>query len=144
MTASLSEAEDFARKLLLQAAWPALAIAALAVSLAMASTGHHVTASSLPAAAVVTVISAFTTLAFSVLLLFDALLFRLIASYASEADGCVAVDDILARMRLKSMPERTRSVAERIAGTRRILLAQRTAFAISFAAAATTVFARAG
>lgn len=68
--------------------------------------------------------------AFSAILVFDALLFRLMASYEDEWKGGTAVDDILARMRLKPTPPETRSLAERAAGTRRLVLRQRIALAV--------------
>src|SRR5688572_16121247 len=51
---------------------------------------------------------ALATIGFCMLIGFDALLFRLIASYEDVMDGCVAVDDLLARMRLKPPPAMTR------------------------------------
>ncbi|TJW67800.1 MAG: hypothetical protein E5V29_16180, partial [Mesorhizobium sp.] len=88
----------------------------------------------LPPIAVSPAAAALATLAFTALLLFDALLFRLMASHDSEVSGGGAVDDLLARMRLKPMPAATRSLDQRISGTRRLLMKQRMAFAV-FAAA---------
>ena len=62
---------------------------------------------------------ALMTIGYSALIGFDALLFRLIASYEDVTDGCVAVDDLLARRRLKQRPATIRPLAARIAGTRR-------------------------
>lgn len=56
----------------------------------------------------------------SVLLDFDARLFDLMASHDTEPDGGAAVDDMLARMRLKPVPAATRPLADRLAGTWRI------------------------
>ena len=143
MTETVSEAEHFARKLILQAAWPALVIAVLVVMLAMTSADHGLAAPAwYSVTAGVAAVSALATLALSVLLLFDALLFRVIASHTDEREGCAAVDDILTRMRLKPGPVQTRGLAERIAGTRRIVLMQRTAIAIFAATTAAFVFAR--
>ncbi|RUW64838.1 hypothetical protein, partial [Mesorhizobium sp. M1E.F.Ca.ET.063.01.1.1] len=86
------------------------------------------------AAWLVAAAAALATLAFIALILFDALLFRLMASHDSEVSGGGAVDDLLARMRLKPTPAQTRSLDQRIAGTRRLLTKQRIAFAV-FAAA---------
>ena len=66
--------------------------------------------------------------------MFDALLFRLMASHASEVAGGAAVDDALARMRLKPTAAGGRSLDQRISGTRRLLAKQRIAFGL-FAAA---------
>jgi hypothetical protein len=74
--------------------------------------------------------SAVVTLALSALLLFDALLFRLMASHASEAAGGAGVDDALARMRLKPTAAGGRTLDQRMAGTRRLLVKQRIAFAL--------------
>lgn len=70
---------------------------------------------------------ALVTLGYSVLIGFDALLFRLIAGYEEVPDGCVAVDDLLARMRLKQRPATIRPLAARIAGTRRLMRHQQIA-----------------
>lgn len=73
---------------------------------------------------------------------FDALLFRLIASYDDPAKGCRAVDEVLSRMRLKASPDRTRDVAERIAGMGRIVLRQRILMAAFCVATLLTLLAR--
>ena len=70
------------------------------------------------------------TLALSALLAFDALLFRLMASHASEAGGGAAVDDVLARMRLKPTAAGGRTLDQRMAGTHRLLVEQRIAFGL--------------
>lgn len=82
------------------------------------------------AAQLVTLANGLAVFAFSAILVFDALLFRLMASYEDEWKGGAAVDDILARMRLKPTPPETRSLAERAAGTRRLVLRQRIALAV--------------
>ncbi|RUX47997.1 hypothetical protein EOA33_16890 [Mesorhizobium sp. M4A.F.Ca.ET.050.02.1.1] len=114
------KAGAFAAGLMLQAAWPLLAVAACLLAA--------------PVIGLVAAAAALATLAFTALLLFDALLFRLMASHDSEVSGGGAVDDLLARMRLKPMPAATRSLDQRISGTRRLLMKQRMAFAV-FAAA---------
>jgi hypothetical protein len=75
------------------------------------------------------------TSAYSTILAFDALLFRVIARYEDEWKGGAAVDDILVRMHLKKPPATTRPLAERAAGTRRLAMRQRWAFAVSAAGA---------
>ena len=82
------------------------------------------------AAQLAAVASGLAVLAFSAILLFDALLFRLMASYEDEWKGGAAVDDILARMRLKATPPDTRSLAQRAAGTRHLVARQRFALAV--------------
>ena len=73
---------------------------------------------------------ALMTIGYSALIGFDALLFRLIASYEDVTDGCVAVDDLLARMRLKQRPATIRPLSARIAGTRRLVWRQHFALAL--------------
>ncbi|TIS53834.1 MAG: hypothetical protein E5W93_15145, partial [Mesorhizobium sp.] len=84
--------------------------------------------------------SAVVVLGLSALLLFDALLFRLMASHDDEVSGGAAVDDMLARMRLKSAPPTPRPLDDRIAGTRRLLARQHIAFAIFVVAFLTAGF----
>lgn len=69
-------------------------------------------------------------LALSVHLLFDAALFRLAASHQEEGTGLSAMDDILARMGLRPKDGRTASLAERLAGCRRLVWLQRISLAI--------------
>ncbi|PWV91850.1 hypothetical protein DEV92_105201 [Phyllobacterium myrsinacearum] len=69
------------------------------------------------------------TLALTGYLLFDAALFRFIASHEDELDGCKALDDMLARMRLRSRPEKTRPLRARISGTKSVLVKLHIAFA---------------
>ena len=73
---------------------------------------------------------ALATIGYSALIGFDALLFRLTASYEEVTDGCVAVDDLLARMHLKRRPATIRPLAARIAGTRRLVWRQHFALAL--------------
>jgi hypothetical protein len=63
-------------------------------------------------------------------MLFDAALFRLIASYTDEAEGCRAVDDFLARWHLRRFPQSTSMLDVRMAGTNRLLLKLHLAFAV--------------
>jgi hypothetical protein len=74
--------------------------------------------------------SAIAVLACSALLVFDALLFRLMASHDDEASGGAAVDELLTRMRLKPAPSTIRSLDDRIDGTRRLLSRQRAALGL--------------
>ncbi|TIM53900.1 MAG: hypothetical protein E5Y46_24620, partial [Mesorhizobium sp.] len=76
------------------------------------------------------------TLAVSALLVFDALLFWLMASHVSEAAGGASVDDVLARMRVKPAAAGIRSLDRRIAGTQRLLMKQRIALGLFVAASA--------
>ena len=78
-------------------------------------------------------LSAAAALALSLYLLFDALLFRLLASYENEAAGCVAVDRFLARAGLRALPEESRPLAARMAGTMRLLNFQRAALLVFLA-----------
>ncbi|WP_457151780.1 hypothetical protein [Mesorhizobium sp. P5_C1] len=132
--ADQERADRFARMLMKQAAWPAATVVAanILAPLAASTRGAFET---LPAAIAlsVTAASAVAVLALSALLVFDALLFRLMASH-DEASGGAAVDDILARMRLKTSPSTTRPLDDRMAGTRRLLFKQRAGLAL-FAAA---------
>lgn len=72
-------------------------------------------------------------LAVSVHLLFDAALFRLAASHESEAAGFAAIDDMLARMGLRSASPVPAPLNDRLAGCRRLLRLQRVSLAIGFA-----------
>ncbi|MHC1547692.1 hypothetical protein [Phyllobacterium sp. K27] len=63
-------------------------------------------------------------------ILFDATLFRLIASKPSEAKGCRAVDILLARLHLRRLPQTTPMLDARMAGTNRLLLKLHLAFAV--------------
>ena len=69
-------------------------------------------------------------LAFSVHLLFDAALFRLAASHDTEEAGLAAIDDVLARMGLRTRDGWTAPLAERLAGCRRLLRLQRISLAV--------------
>ncbi len=79
----------------------------------------------------------------SALLVFDAWLFRLMASHPDDATAGAAVDDMLARMRLKPLPSVTRPLDDRIRGSNRILMIQFVAFLI-FAPAWLAAAARMG
>lgn len=124
------KAEAFAAGLMLQAAWPILLV--VAALMAAPVIGLVAAPQTTPAAVawLVAAASAVATLALSALLLFDALLFRLMASHAGEAGGGAAVDDVLARMRLKPTAAGGRTLDQRMAGTRRLLAKQRIAFAL--------------
>lgn len=78
-------------------------------------------------------LAAAAALALSVYLLFDAMLFRLIASHESEAAGGKAVDDFLAKSGLRKAPDANRTLAARMAGTMRLLRFQRAALLVFLA-----------
>lgn len=78
-------------------------------------------------------LGAAAALALSVYLLFDALLFRLLASYENEEAGCIAVDRFLARAGLRKLPKESRPLAARMAGTARLLNFQRAALLVFLA-----------
>lgn len=144
MTAKPSFSHVFSKTLVVQAAWPAavvVIIALLARELGMASFGslwwHAATILAVGAVA-----SGLATLVLSANLLFDAYLFRMIASHASVAEGCAAVDDLLARLRLKPRPTVSRVLDDRIAGTRRLIRWQRAALGLFVAAAVAAGLAR--
>lgn len=144
MTAAMRDAGDFARSLLVQAIWPVAAVAAAILFTALSSVappGSFGYGSVIIAA--VFGISGLVTILLSANLIFDAFLFRLIASHENEAAGCAAVDDLLARMRLKQRPERPRGLQERITGTRRLMRRQRTALGACVAACLALWLARA-
>ena len=123
--------DRFARTLMRQAAWPAAFVVA-ANTLAPLAARARGAFENLPAAVALSLaaVSAVAVLALSALLAFDALLFRLMASHDDEASAGAAVDDILARMRLKPLPPSTRTLDERMAGTRRLLTRQRVALGL--------------
>jgi len=75
----------------------------------------------------------FLPLAVSVHLLFDAALFLLAATYRTEADGLAAIDDVLARMGLRSAESLPGSFAARLSGCGRLLRLQRASLAIGVA-----------
>lgn len=72
-------------------------------------------------------------LAVSVHLLFDAALFRLAASHDDEATGLSAIDDVLARMGLRSPSPVPAPLTDRLAGCRRLVRLQRLSLAIGVA-----------
>ncbi|MCC6204873.1 MAG: hypothetical protein IT533_07750 [Hyphomicrobiales bacterium] len=86
--------------------------------------------------AVASVVCAVATLAISALLLLDAALFTLMATYPDELSGVRAVDDLLARAKLKPLAETTRPLSQRIAGTRRWMRRQSVLALLSILAAA--------
>ncbi|MEI9405475.1 hypothetical protein [Mesorhizobium argentiipisi] len=135
------ETAAFAAMLVKQAAWPAaLVIAADSVAPLVASARGALYAPLAVLALVVAAASAVVVLGLSTLLLFDALLFRLMASHGDEVSGGSAVDDMLTRMRLKPAPPTPRPLEERVAGTRKLLARQRIAFAIFVVAFLTAGF----
>ncbi len=58
------------------------------------------------------------------------------ATYPDELSGGGAVDDFLARAKLKPLPETTRPLSQRIAGTRRWMRRQSALALLSILAAA--------
>lgn len=135
------KAEAFAAGLMVQAAWPMLLIAAALLAAPVIGLAAAPQATPVSAAAwLIAAVSAAATLVLSVLLVFDALLFRLMASHANEAGGSAAVDDVLARMRLKPAAAGGRSLGQRMAGTRRLLVKQRIAFGLFAAASLVAAF----
>lgn len=134
-------AEAFAAGLIVQAAWPLLLLAAalMAAPIIGAVAGPQATPIS-AAAWLIAAASAAATLAYSALLVFDALLFRLMASHASEAAAGAAVDEVLARMRLKPPSAGGRSLDRRMAGTHRLLARQRIAIGLFGAASLVAAF----
>ena len=121
----------FAAMLIKQAAWPAAVVIAgdsIAPLVASARGALHAPLAMLGLLGAAA--SAVVVLGLSALLFFDALLFRRMATYDGELSGGAAVDDLLARMRLKPAPAAPRPLDDRIAGTRRLLARQRIAFAI--------------
>lgn len=132
--------DGFADWLARQALGPAMIVAAVLAAAPLAALAGAVASNSWPAAAIaiVATVSGLAVLALSALIRFDAALFHLMASYDEETAGGAAVDDALARMRLKPKPDRVRSLSERMAGARRLVFRQRFAlavFAIAVAAA---------
>jgi hypothetical protein len=73
------------------------------------------------------VITALTASSLSLYLCFESLLFRLLASFPDEAEGGAAVDDFLARARLRKPAAALRSLDDRMRGTKRITWLQRLA-----------------
>ncbi|TJV05927.1 MAG: hypothetical protein E5Y12_06920 [Mesorhizobium sp.] len=123
--------DRLAGMLMRQAAWPAALVVAANVLTPLAASARGAF-ETWPAAVALSLAaaSAVAVLALSALLAFDALLFRLMASHDDETSGGAAVDDILAGMRLKRLPPFTRSLDERMAGTRRLLTRQRAALGL--------------
>jgi hypothetical protein len=72
-------------------------------------------------------------LGLSLYLLFDAMLFSLLASYENEAAGGMAVDRFLSRTRLRKLPETNRCLEERMAGSSRLMNFQRAALLVFLA-----------
>ncbi|WP_365946175.1 hypothetical protein, partial [Mesorhizobium sp.] len=131
----------FAAMLVKQAAWPAaIVIAGDSIAPLVASARGALTAPLAVLALLVAAASAVVVLGLSALLVFDVLLFRLMATHGDEISGGAAVDDMLARMRLKPAPAMPRPLDQRIAGTRRLLARQRIAFAVFVVAFLTAGF----
>ncbi|CAH2406510.1 hypothetical protein [Mesorhizobium ventifaucium] len=135
MSAHRDQAEAFAARLMTQAVWPLfLVLAALAAAPVIAVAAQPQATTLAAAAWLVVVASGVVALAVSALLVFDALLFWLMASHISEAAGGASVDDVLARMRVKPAAAGIRSLDRRIAGTQRLLMKQRIALGLFVAA----------
>lgn len=82
----------------------------------------------------------FIAILLSFYLLFDAVLFLKMSRYRDEQAGGAAIDALLARMKLRAMPQGTRTLAERIDGTSRFFPLHRTALTASVASIALTLF----
>lgn len=135
------KAEALAAGLMVQAVWPILLVVAGVMAAPIIGLAAAPQTTALSAAAwLIAAAGAVATLALSALLLFDALLFRLMASHATEAAGGAAVDDVLARMRLKPTAAGGRSLDHRMAGTRRLLTRQRLALAVFAAVSLVAAF----
>jgi hypothetical protein len=140
MSAHRDQAEAFAAGLMTQAVWPLLLVLAALVAAPVIAVAAQPQATTLAAAAwLVAAASGVVTVAISALLVFDALLFWLMASHISEAAGSASVDDVLARMRVKPAAAGIRSLDRRIAGTQRLLMKQRIALGLFVAAASAAV-----
>jgi hypothetical protein len=70
-------------------------------------------------------------IALAVHLLFDARLFDLAASHDSEGEALAAIDDVLARMRLRAKPAVPAPLLQRFSGCRRLILLQWSTLAIA-------------
>ncbi|TIP27072.1 MAG: hypothetical protein E5X67_17170 [Mesorhizobium sp.] len=137
MSAHRDKAEAFAARLMTQAVWPLLLVLAALAAAPVIAVAAQPQAITLAAAAwLVAAASGVVTLAVSALLVFDALLFWLMASHISEAAGGASVDDVLARMRVKPAAAGIRSLDRRIAGTQRLMMKQRIALGLFVAASA--------
>lgn len=136
------DAEHFAKRLTAHAAWSAVVVAAIAMvaPLAASLAARPLVGMSELTALLIASASGLAAVTLSTFLFFDALLFRLIASHDDELAGTAAVDEVLARMRLKPAPLANRSLAERMAGTRRLLMKQRLTLALFVATIAVIVF----
>ncbi|RWF57863.1 MAG: hypothetical protein EOS50_05575 [Mesorhizobium sp.] len=135
MSAHRDKAEAFAASLMTQAVWPLLLVLAALMAAPVIAVAAQPQTTMLSAAAwLIAAASGVVTLALSVLLVFDALLFWLMASHISEAAGGASVDDVLARMRVKPAAAGIRSLDRRIAGTQRLLMKQRIALGLFVAA----------
>ncbi|GLS39280.1 hypothetical protein GCM10010869_48770 [Mesorhizobium tianshanense] len=141
MSTHRDRAETFAASLMTQAVWPLLLVLAVLVAAPVIAVAAQPQATTLAAAAwLVAAASGVITIALSALLVFDALLFWLMASHISEAAGGASVDDVLARMRVKPATAGIRSLDRRIAGTQRLLMKQRIALGLFVAASAALSF----
>lgn len=135
MSTHRDKAEAFAAGLMRQAVWPLFSVLAALAAAPVIAVAAQPQATTLAAAAwLVAAASGVVTLAVSALLIFDALLFWLMASHISEAAGGASVDDVLARMRVKPAAAGIRSLDRRIAGTQRLLMKQRIALGLFVAA----------
>jgi hypothetical protein len=132
VTPALETRDGFADWLARQALRLAVIMAAVLAVVPLATLAGAVAPSTWPMAiiGVVATVSGLAVLALSALIRFDAALFHLMASYDDEATGGAAVDDVLARMRLKPLPARVRSLSERTVGARRLVFRQRLALSV--------------
>lgn len=79
---------------------------------------------------ILAVASGFLVLLLAAYMLFDAALFRLIASHADETEGCRAVDTLLAQLHLRKLPQTTRMLDARMRGTNQLLAKLHLAFGV--------------
>ncbi|WP_439625084.1 hypothetical protein [Shinella sp.] len=107
------------------------AVALLILAIAPPTAGAHGFAA--PLAWWLLLAFCFLPLALSVHLLFDAALFRLAGSHDGEATGLAAIDDVLARMGLRTRDSAPAPLATRLAGCRRLLWLQRISLLIAVA-----------
>lgn len=132
------EAKRFAKTLATRAALPFLFVAVLAVYMPPLQTlqlGGPAKAILIGAAA-----AGCVAMLLSFYLLFDAALFLMMSRHGDEQAGGAAVDRLLARLKLRPIPARTRTLAERMEGTSRFLPLHRTALSASVASIALALF----
>jgi hypothetical protein len=86
------------------------------------------------------IVAAVVVLVFSAHLIFDALLFRFMSSFADDEAAGRAIDEFFARTGLRAAPPEPRPIIDRMAGTRRVMRRHRIALAIFIALFAAFAF----